>query len=283
VVLGGEPGAGKDTLLEPVKSAVGPWNFLEASPHHLLSQFNGFLRSVILRVSEARDLGDFDRFAFYEHMKVYTAAPPDVLRINEKHLREYYIPNVTGVIILTNHKADGIYLPPNDRRHFVAWTDTKISDFADTYFMKLYAWYANGGNEFVANYLATLDLSHFNPKAPPPKTNAFWEIVNASRSPEDAEMADALENLQNPEVVTVNAVKCTASASFGLWLADSKNARKIPHRFESCGYNRVHNPDAEDGRWKIGKRREVVYGRRELSQQERLAAANNLTRQPEPF
>src|SRR3954453_9484313 len=35
---------------------------------------------VILRISEARDLGEFDRFQFYDHMKSYTASPPDTLR-----------------------------------------------------------------------------------------------------------------------------------------------------------------------------------------------------------
>ena len=78
-----------------------------------------------MRVNEARDLGEFDRFAFYDHMKVYTAAPPDTLRVDEKHLREHYILNCVGVIITTNHKTDGIFLPPDDRRHFVAWSDLK--------------------------------------------------------------------------------------------------------------------------------------------------------------
>jgi hypothetical protein len=32
LVLGGTQGIGKDTLLEPVKRAVGPWNFKEVSP-----------------------------------------------------------------------------------------------------------------------------------------------------------------------------------------------------------------------------------------------------------
>jgi hypothetical protein len=99
LVLGGQQGIGKDTLLEPVKYAVGPWNFHEVSPQHLLGRFNGFLRAVILRVNEARDLGDIDRFQFYDHMKAYTAAPPDVLRVDEKHLREYSILNCCGVII----------------------------------------------------------------------------------------------------------------------------------------------------------------------------------------
>jgi hypothetical protein len=32
LILGGNQGVGKDTLLEPVKRAVGAWNFLEVSP-----------------------------------------------------------------------------------------------------------------------------------------------------------------------------------------------------------------------------------------------------------
>ena len=88
LLLGGAQGIGKDTLLEPVKRAVGPWNFHEVSPQHMLGRFNGFLKSVILRVNEARDLGEADRFKFYEHLKSYTATPPDVLRDDEKNLRE---------------------------------------------------------------------------------------------------------------------------------------------------------------------------------------------------
>ena len=128
LVLGGEQGIGKDTMLEPVKHAIGPWNFQEASPRQVLGRFNGFLKAVILRISEARDLGEFDRFKFYDHMKAYTAAPPDTLRVDEKHLREYAILNVCGVIITTNHKTDGIYLPADDRRHYVAWSDRTKDD-----------------------------------------------------------------------------------------------------------------------------------------------------------
>ena len=133
LVLGGAQGIGKDTLLEPVKRAVGPWNFREVSPQQMLGRFNGFLKSVILRVSEARDLGDVNRFQFYDHMKAYTAAPPDVLRVDEKNLREHSVLNCRGVIITTNHKADGIYLPADDRRHFVAWSDLTKEDFDDDY------------------------------------------------------------------------------------------------------------------------------------------------------
>jgi hypothetical protein len=95
----------------------------------MLGRFNSFLKSVIMRVSEARDLGEVDRFAFYEHSKAYTAAPPDVLRVDEKHLREHSVLNCTGVIFTSNHKTDGLFLPPDDRRHFVAWSDRVQEDF----------------------------------------------------------------------------------------------------------------------------------------------------------
>jgi hypothetical protein len=114
LVLGGAPGIGKDTMLAPARYAIGAWNCQEASPTQILGRFNGFLRSVILRVSEAHDLGEFDRYQFYDHMKGYIAAPPETLRVDEKHIREHHIVNCCGVIITTNHKADGIYLPAED-------------------------------------------------------------------------------------------------------------------------------------------------------------------------
>jgi hypothetical protein len=159
LVLGGPQGIGKDTMLEPVKHAVGPWNFSEVTPQHLLGRFNGFVKSVILRVSEARDLGDVNRFSFYDHMKIYTAAPPDVLRVDEKNLREHSVLNCCGVIITTNHKADGIYLPADDRRHYVAWSDAAKEDFVADYWPKLWGWYESGGYAHIAAYLAGFDIA----------------------------------------------------------------------------------------------------------------------------
>ena len=130
LVLGGPQGIGKDTLLEPVKYAVGPWNFREVSPKQVMGRFNNFLKSVILRISEARDLGEFDRYAFYDHMKAYTAAPPDVLRVDEKHLREYSVFNVCGVIITTNHKTTASTWRPTTAAITWLGSDRKKEEFA---------------------------------------------------------------------------------------------------------------------------------------------------------
>jgi hypothetical protein len=277
IVLGGAQGIGKDTLLEPVKGAVGPWNFHEVSPKQITGRFNGFLKSVVLRVSEARDLGESNRFDFYDHMKAYTAAPPDVLRVDEKHLREYSVFNICGVIITTNYKSDGIYLPSDDRRHYVAWSNLDKKDFTDDYWNNLWGWYADGGCGHVAAYLAELDISTFDPKAPPPKTPAFWDIVDASRAPEDAELADVIDAMKKPDATTIKQITSMADGEFGEWIRDRKNRRAIPHRLEKCGYVPVRNDTADDGLWVINGRRQAIYARSGLLLRDQLRAARRLT------
>lgn len=279
LILGGKQGIGKDTIFEPVIKAVGPWNCAEISPKQVLGEFTGFLRTVILRINEARDLGDADRYKFYDHMKSYTVAPPDVLRVNEKHMREYYILNLLGAVITTNYKTSGMYLPADDRRYYVAWSNLTSANFAADYFRTLYTWYADGGNEIVADYLLKRDISDFDPTQPPPKTAAFWEIVNANRPTEDSELADVLDKLQRPDIVTLDQVVEAAEGihpGFAGWLCDRKNRRSIPHRFEECGYVVVTNANDSEGRWKIADKRYTIYGQGDLTLNARLNAVTEL-------
>ena len=278
LVLGGAPGVGKDSILEPVKHAVGPWNFQEVSPAHLLGRFNGFAKSTILRVSEARDLGEVNRFAFYDHSKVYAAAPPDVLRVNEKYWREYYVPNILGLIPTTNHLTDGLYLPADDRRHYFAWSPRVIEDTTDAEWKALWRWYGAGGNGHVAAYLLELDLTGFDPKAAPPKTSAFWDVVAASRAPEDDELADVIDALGNPDALTLAGLAMAATGEAADWLTDRRNRRAIPHRLERCGYVSVRNEDAKDGQWVLNKARQRIYAKSSLTAAERRWKALELVK-----
>ena len=110
-----------------------------------------------------RDLGEVNRYAFYEHTKTLIAAPPEVLHCEQRYLQPYAVPNLCGVIFTTNHRHGGLYLPADDRRHFVAWSEATRADFGAAYWDRLYRWYAAGGREEVAAYLATYDLSCFDP------------------------------------------------------------------------------------------------------------------------
>jgi hypothetical protein len=280
VVLGGKQGIGKDMMLEAAKRAVGLWNVADIAPGDTLKDFNGFVRSVILCISEASDLGEVTRKAFYERTKTLITAPPYMFRCNEKYIPHRNVQNVCGVVITTNHKTDGIYLHPDDRRHFVAWSPMSSSDFAPDYFLNLQRWYEQGGYEHVAALLQTLDLSDFNAKAPPPKTPAFWEIVHADQSSEDAELADALDRLGRPEAVTLGMLITAAKGQdLELWLEDKRNRRQVPNRLETAGYVHVRNETAPtDGLWRVRGKRQVVYVRKDLSMRARFAAAEALCR-----
>jgi hypothetical protein len=119
-------------------------------------------------------------------------------------------------------------------------------------------------------YLRTLDLSLFDAKAPPPKTDAFWAIIDAHHAPEDAELADVLDRLATdvpgtdekewPAAVTLPETVRVADGSFLSAITVRKNRRAIPHLTEQCGYVPVRNDRNEGGgsskgpaRWSTAK------------------------------
>ena len=95
----------------------------------------------------------------------------------------------------------------------------------------------------------------------------------ANNAPEDAELADVLEALGNPDAVTLaELIAPGASSEAAEWLMDRKNRRAIPHRMERCGYTQVRNPDADDGRWNLQGKRQVVYAKANLSLRDQIRA-----------
>ena len=277
LVLGGTPGIGKDMMIAPLRDAVGPWNFMNVSPKMIMGRFTGHLRSVVLRISEAHDLGDsgVDRFALYEHLKTITAAPPETHRIDEKNRREYDVFNVNATIITTNHLTDGVYLPEDDRRHYVAWSDAQKEDFTDGYWTSLKGWFDGGGIWHVAAYLAQLNISGFNPKAPPPKTAAFWQIVAANADSQDAELLDAIERMGNPDAFILPRLIASSPDGLREWLRDRNNRRRIGHRLDACGYVSVRN-DVNKGLWVVTGSRQVIYAKKQLPDRERKLVAQAL-------
>lgn len=274
LVLGGPQGIGKDTILEPVKCAVGHWNWGEISPNALSERFNTWARNVIVRVSEARDHGGMNRHQLYEASKTYIAAPPDVISVDEKNVPVHPIINVVGLIITTNHRTDGIYLPADDRRHYVAWSQATKGEFSDAYWHDIWSWYEAGGFGHVAQYLREVDLSAFNPKSPPTKTAAFWNIVMAGEPPENGELRDAIARLPNPEAFIVDDIlEMLTGSQLAFELSGPKGRNTLPQKLERVDYVCVRNPDAEDGLWRVDGRRKTIYATTALPLDEQIRAA----------
>jgi hypothetical protein len=278
VVLGGAPGIGKDTILEPVRQAIGEWNFQEASPRDMLGPFNPFTRAVILRISEIRDLGEASQYAFYDHMKQYLAAPPNALPTNEKYIKQYHVANVCGVVFTTNYRENGLYLPFDDRRHYVAWSERTPADFAPGFWQEIWDWYDDGGATHVAALLRTLSLTKFKAKADSAKTPAFWDIVSANIAPEESGLADVLDRMKRPAALTIDLILAQPNLPIELsdWLREPKNRRIASKHLRECGYPAERNPTNKQGLWVIGGKRQRVYARKDLTSEERVQAVRRL-------
>lgn len=286
LVIGGVQGIGKDSTMEPIKRAVGNWNWAEIGPTDMFGDFNSWVKSVVVRVSEIRDMGEVDRYKFYEHAKSYITSPPDVVKCNEKYIPAYYVFNVAGFIFTTNHKTNGIYLPRDDRRHFVAWSEELKESFSPDYWDKYWGWLNSGtGVRDITEYLRGIDLSGFNPNAPPRQTDAWWAIVQSGASQEDVEVINTLSKMGNPAAVTLRQVIANAMAHDEQGLAeilqDRRARTRIPHILERAGYTQIRNSDAEKtgGYWtmKSGKQ-SAIYAKKDLPAQDRLAAALALSK-----
>lgn len=303
LVLGSrEHGIGKDSLLAGVHRAFGRNNWKNigatAALNYAENNYTSFLRASILRVSEVHDLGP-KRFKFYELTKDWGAAPPETLTVADKHVKAHAIANVVGVIYTTNHLTDGVHIDSKDRRHFVAWSEIKVSDFAPGYWSSYWQWIGRdsegkstlqpgqvAGDEHVMAFLLAHDLSAFDPFAPPPKTAAWETIVSASAEPQDAELLDALDHMGDdyifdgvpslPDAVTIPQVAAQArhmgKRDIAALFSDTAKRRPAAHRLDAIGFVSVANPNISTGHWKMNGSRMTCYARAALSPAERIAA-----------
>jgi len=285
IVMGGNPGIGKDSILEGVKYTLGQHNCQGISPSALFNDFTPWTKCLMLLINEVHDTGDgVTRAQFYERMKTLTAAPPDQLTYNNKNVKAYPVRNCCGVILTTNHETGAMYLPPDDRRYLVLWSDQVAANFSPTDWVHWWAWYYGGGDKHIAALLHSWDISNFNPKAPPERTQAWHAMVGASVSDGDMELADALDALGRPKAITLDQLirHCEVSSKASGLLEDLRDRRmqtRWPARLAGAGYTPVRNPAASgDGLYRIAGKRMKVYVQRELSEGARLDAAEHLSR-----
>jgi hypothetical protein len=285
IILGSDDqGIGKDSLLTPIETLLGEWNVADVSASLVMQdKYNPYLKSLLCKINEADDLGDADRFAFYNRRKTWSVAPPKHLDVRQMYTGLCYVDNVVLLIISSNNKA-GLFLPPEDRRNFVAWSSRVRTDFELGYFKRLHDWYSEPGTaHHIAAYLASVDLSDFDPKATPPETDAWRDIVGANRTTEASLVGDlvaSLDPFDTPAVFTVDELRKAAARDLSRFgdlhdlLNHTGKAKILSHRLNEAGYSPVRNPDVKDGRWSTGFRDVVVYGRKHgMVERERLDAA----------
>jgi hypothetical protein len=193
VLLGGNHGSGKDTLMAPFLWSIGgptKSNCSTVKNDELTSQWGYALECEVMEIIELRQAEIKDRRAIENTMKPIIAAPPELLPVNRKGLHPYMALNRIFVVAYTNERG-AISLPSEDRRWFVLWCEADRLPVADA--DALWNWYKNqNGFGAVAHYLMTYDVSAWSPTAPPPMTEAKAILIDAAMSPAEAVLLEKI-------------------------------------------------------------------------------------------
>lgn len=260
LLISGGQGVGKDTIVEFCGPAIGVWNFVNIDPSAFDSSFNEFVTATLIRVNEAANLHEMSKWAFNERTKVLIAGSPDICQVNPKYGSKYSVRMHCGVIITTNHLAEGIYIPPDDRRYdVIASASLEDMDLEDDqkrreYFTDLWEWFLHGGANHVAAYLHEKDISKFSASNGQRKTEAHATIVACGLS-SDQWLDDIIDNLNSPQAVRSDWIMTKAVAAGE---KDYNVRRKMGNSMGRLGYAVLRSPN-KDGRWKIGNKKVTVY------------------------
>lgn len=190
LLMGSGEGCGKDFLLYPFIMAMGD-NQTTISGEELLSDYSDYiLTTKYLHVNEV-ELGDRrEAIAVSNRLKPLAAAPPEYLRVNQKHVKHIKIRNIVNATMTTN-SALPLRLNGASRRFYAVWSDLNPRDKDDNmkpewveYWDDRWAWMkADGWKHVVWHLMNNVDLSDFSPSAAPPMTEFLREIKESSKSP----------------------------------------------------------------------------------------------------
>jgi hypothetical protein len=162
LIIGGQ-GIGKDMLLDPVRAVIGQHNSVGVDAAMMEGAFNEWMRHRLAVSSELKLPKDG---RLYNRIKEWTGMGNARLTINAKFQRPYNIESRLVFFAFSNHVDSLKGLEPDDRR-WVIYISLAEKNTA--------AYYAAMGRDLgsvseigrVAHFLATRDISAFDPFTPP--------------------------------------------------------------------------------------------------------------------
>lgn len=217
LVLQGEQGIGKDSLIAALEKLVGRHNSIQVTLQHVESQFNEWLFGKQLVVYQ--EMLAPGRRGIYNRLKTYITDPFHTVNVKMTKLQR--IPNRAAYIFLTNYKH-ALSIDPTDRRLWVWFS--KMQPRSPSYFKNYYMWLNDPRSPgHLLDYLLKYDISDFKPAAPPPMTDAKRQMLETSAGEVEQYLRGAIESQTWPmgcDLVSVQhlhgALRSTLRASTGI-------------------------------------------------------------------
>lgn len=238
-VIVGPEGTGKTLITDILKAAMGRRNLQVIGDAALFSDFTGWAEGACVRVMEEIRIPGEKRTAVMNKLKPYiTNATVEVVS-KGRNGRE--ILNVTNYIALTNFR-DALAVTEGDRRWHIWKTLFETREEAvrelggKPYFDPIWHAVENHG-DVIRGWLMSVDLSDFDRFNTPAMTEAKREMIEASRSPLDADMREAMvlggEGI-GPDVIATNCLSAAIKDIGGR----SINTSTLANLLRECGWIR---------------------------------------------
>jgi hypothetical protein len=191
VLIGGAQGIGKNLMIEPIIRVLGPGNTRSASEPEIKDKYTTWLAERELVIME--EIYGLSEEAM-NRLKMYIAAPPHTVPVNEKHVKHYEVPNVARFLAFTNQKS-ALQLSDDDRRWFVVWSSAEPKDAR--YYITFARWCEQNA-VLVGSWLAQRDITAFAAQARAPMTAAKREMSADSLGSLDYYVHEAIADGRPP-------------------------------------------------------------------------------------
>lgn len=203
ILLGGVPGCGKDSVLQPFYYAVGGINRKgERMPCSARSKVDtavlegkwGYhLETEVVAVNELYSPSDSGKRKIANLLKDLGASGAgEELVIETKGNAPYTAPNKLLLIATTNY-TQPIGVEKGDRRWFFIWSPAPVMTHEES--LQYYDWlYKQGGMDAVAAWFQKRGVTKFNPKGGAPMTDAKGLLIDRAMTLGESAVMEAVED-----------------------------------------------------------------------------------------
>lgn len=201
-------GTGKSMLIEIWRELLCNKNTRLTSSEEIMGNYQSFIEGNIFIVVEELNIA----FGKHAYNRVKNLISGHTAEVNEKFVTSRERPNHASFVFLTN-LSEPILIEDSDRRFF--YVDSPAAPKAPEYYAEFAAWWkANLG--IILGFLEGIDLSDFNPFAPPPQTEAKLALQYASKSQLEQELIEARDERRWPfsrDIVRLEEVRASIPAA----------------------------------------------------------------------
>jgi hypothetical protein len=186
VVIGSsKEGTGKSYLKYVLKGIIGQRNVNEVNTNSLKEQFNSWVADTeIVFVEELMVAG---RLEVANQLKPLISE--EEVAVRKMRTDTFIVDNTANFMCTTNHR-DAMLLTADTRRYWVWFSDQ--DPMTPTYYNHLFKWTKDNLAQ-IARWAEDMDLSKFDPDAPPPKTKSLYEMAEANVRPLHAYLQDQID------------------------------------------------------------------------------------------